>query len=778
MLDAIDADKSRWNNELVSSEGMRAPAYTGKRPGSHFTQFQALKMSLAADQSEFKMLGLAACALGMVDMIHEHPAGLSSLVSAPCGALCTAEAYGQADLRHAMHPNRDTMAAWVVKRREARHPEQERGRRHGQKDVLFGEDLVEGSEHLVEEHECTLGPDDETAEMATGGELQEVEPADVDELDAGKVAEHLDDVVVLLLAGVGHLGGVGVQRLKESNGLLGFGEGLGGGGNDERDLLDLLDAMAKGEDQRRQCRCSKRRNDRKAALVLVTTCARLCQKYSTLKKKMGAPGQQGGLCSNKDASEEAQLSLRHTYTTSCISPDPRVSAVPASQLSVRADDAPQALRAQSTSRQSLLMHSEGSDESERLASGRAGAPPVGSRALRTSTLRARALTYARRVRTTPRWCIRRLRAKRGWGWDIHIPSPPPARLAVSADAAPVAYGTLRLLRRTLSSARVGGDGHTARSAPAAICTRKADGTDMTEMARCPRRTGGGQCAQGMCTWMDAARRRLDVDVLAGREGWCSGGVDPPARAVAQLIGIDVVVGFDSRAPCLRPACRIRDRLPSSSAYRPERSCWRVLEMRCKFNARVSNLFLVRIATTSSSANAFSSFLSQCHTASCELGEHQKSEMNLGLGISYYPFPLPLGAGGKEVMARVLPCALSAGPARRGSVPPAASRTSSHVPPLLLHLRRMHLGVQEAIMSSSDKCSRFPTTPAADGIGGSRPPSHLPHTFQLLPSLHLIQWLHLFTMNIGRCPTPWNLLCGIMELVRSLPDVSDTSNVAN
>ncbi|KAJ7450612.1 hypothetical protein FB451DRAFT_1527273 [Mycena latifolia] len=95
-----------------------------------------------------------------------------------------------------------------------------------------------------------------------------------------------------------------------------------------------------------------------------------------------------------------------------------------------------------------------------------------------------------------------------------------------------------------------------------------------------------------------------------------------------------------------------------------------------------------------------------------------------------------GAGGKEVVARVLPCALSAGPARRGSVPPAACRTSSHVPPLLLHLRRMHLGVQEAIMSSSDKCSRFPTTPAADGIGGSWPPLHLPHTFQLLPSLHV------------------------------------------
>ncbi|KAJ7479821.1 hypothetical protein FB451DRAFT_1395377 [Mycena latifolia] len=40
----------------------------------------------------------------------------------------------------------------------------------------------------------------------------------------------------------------------------------------------------------------------------------------------------------------------------------------------------------------------------------------------------------------------------------------------------------------------------------------------------------------------------------------------------------------------------------------------------------------------------------------------------------------VGAGGKEVVARVLPRALSAGPARRGGVPPAACRTSSHVPP--------------------------------------------------------------------------------------------------
>ncbi|KAJ7470771.1 hypothetical protein FB451DRAFT_1368021 [Mycena latifolia] len=51
------------------------------------------------------------------------------------------------------------------------------------------------------------------------------------------------------LAGVRDLDdvGIGVQRLKERDGLLGFGEGLGGGGNDEKDLFDLLDAVAAGE---------------------------------------------------------------------------------------------------------------------------------------------------------------------------------------------------------------------------------------------------------------------------------------------------------------------------------------------------------------------------------------------------------------------------------------------------------------------------------------------------------------------------------------------------
>lgn len=160
--------------------------------------------------------------------------------------------------------------------------------------LLVRGDLVEGSEHLVEQPKCTLSPDDEAAEMTTRCELEEVESPDVDELDAGQVAERLDDAVVLVvddegataltmsavthlsfagtqLAGVGDLDdvGVGVQRLEESDSLLRFGERLGGVSDDKGNLLDLLDAMATGKDQRRQRRCSEGRNDGETALVLV-----------------------------------------------------------------------------------------------------------------------------------------------------------------------------------------------------------------------------------------------------------------------------------------------------------------------------------------------------------------------------------------------------------------------------------------------------------------------------------------------------------------------------
>jgi hypothetical protein len=154
--------------------------------------------------------------------------------------------------------------------------------------------LVEGAEDIVEEGEGTLGPDDESAEMSTGGELEEVEAANVDKLNTGEVAEGLDDTVILVvnnegttaltvaavpeltlagteLARVGDLDdvSVGLQGLEKSDGLLGLLEGLDIGGDDEWNLLDLLDAVATSEDEGRKSRSGESGDDGETALVLV-----------------------------------------------------------------------------------------------------------------------------------------------------------------------------------------------------------------------------------------------------------------------------------------------------------------------------------------------------------------------------------------------------------------------------------------------------------------------------------------------------------------------------
>ena len=49
--------------------------------------------------------------------------------------------------------------------------------------------LAVGAEDGVERREGRLGPDDEAARVAAGGELEEVEAVDVGELDARDVAE-------------------------------------------------------------------------------------------------------------------------------------------------------------------------------------------------------------------------------------------------------------------------------------------------------------------------------------------------------------------------------------------------------------------------------------------------------------------------------------------------------------------------------------------------------------------------------------------------------------
>ena len=140
--------------------------------------------------------------------------------------------------------------------------------------TLEGRSLLVSAEPLVEESEGPLSPDDKTSEVSSGGELEEVEGANVAGLDSGNVAEGANDSVVLVvddegsatlavlastclsLSGADLLGrddlgdvGVGVEALESSDGSLGLGDGLDAGSDDEGDLRDGLDAVTAGEDE-------------------------------------------------------------------------------------------------------------------------------------------------------------------------------------------------------------------------------------------------------------------------------------------------------------------------------------------------------------------------------------------------------------------------------------------------------------------------------------------------------------------------------------------------
>lgn len=124
--------------------------------------------------------------------------------------------------------------------------------------------------------------------------MEQVKSPDVDKLNAGEVAERLDDTVVLVvhnkgttaltvttvpelalasteLARVGDLDDIRVraQILEESDGFLSLGVGLDGRLDDEGDLGNLLNAVATSKDEGGERRGGESRNDGEAALVLV-----------------------------------------------------------------------------------------------------------------------------------------------------------------------------------------------------------------------------------------------------------------------------------------------------------------------------------------------------------------------------------------------------------------------------------------------------------------------------------------------------------------------------
>jgi hypothetical protein len=130
--------------------------------------------------------------------------------------------------------------------------------------------------------------------VSTRGELEEVELVDRAGLDTWNVLESTNNSLVLLvdnewasslpvspvphlslsgtdLSRVGDLGNIGVSRdgLEELDSGLGLGGGLDAGSDDKGNLLDLLDSVTTGEDQRWESRSGDGRGNGVSLLVLV-----------------------------------------------------------------------------------------------------------------------------------------------------------------------------------------------------------------------------------------------------------------------------------------------------------------------------------------------------------------------------------------------------------------------------------------------------------------------------------------------------------------------------
>ncbi len=151
-----------------------------------------------------------------------------------------------------------------------------------------------GGVNVVKSRDGTLSPDDESTDVTTWCELKEVKSGNWASLNTWDVSESLDETFILVvndertttlsvtpvphlsltgtdLSGVGDLDDIGVSLdgLEELNGDLGLGHGLGGVGDDEGNLLDLLDSVTTGEDEGWESRGGKSRGHSVSALTLV-----------------------------------------------------------------------------------------------------------------------------------------------------------------------------------------------------------------------------------------------------------------------------------------------------------------------------------------------------------------------------------------------------------------------------------------------------------------------------------------------------------------------------
>jgi len=135
--------------------------------------------------------------------------------------------------------------------------------------LLGSRSLGKGSEDTVKRLKSTLGPDDETSNMTTGGKIKEVEAVDGGKLYTGEVAEGLLDGSLLLVHNEGStahgesavthltlssadlLGVLGVidivgstKSLEKLVGILGLGNVLDVAGDDEGELRDVVNLVS------------------------------------------------------------------------------------------------------------------------------------------------------------------------------------------------------------------------------------------------------------------------------------------------------------------------------------------------------------------------------------------------------------------------------------------------------------------------------------------------------------------------------------------------------
>jgi hypothetical protein len=156
---------------------------------------------------------------------------------------------------------------------------------------------------LVKGLEGGGGPDDEATEVATGGELEEVQGEDGRGLNTGDVAESTDKLLAvnlgvvddegttalaeaavpqLTLTGAHLLGlldldefGASTDSLEQGNGGLGLGNGgvlKGLGLNDQRNLRNVGNAVTASEQERRNGRSSKGGSGSEAPVKFVLAC--------------------------------------------------------------------------------------------------------------------------------------------------------------------------------------------------------------------------------------------------------------------------------------------------------------------------------------------------------------------------------------------------------------------------------------------------------------------------------------------------------------------------